>query len=132
MADCPRCFEPLADPNACRCGWKARVRAKETDKPPRARVPCAHMMCEEEARIRKLLPTGWANLCFTHHDAMHAEQAARRMTEFGLDRKAGEDERLWRKRVMAYLKANSAFKRFEDAEDDRGAQALEDEWSRTA
>lgn len=95
-------------------------------------VPCAHETCDLEARVRVKTPTGWANMCLPHYERFHEDIALKNCAAKGLLRRPDEDMAQYRKRVMAYLKANARLKTFDDAEDDRGAQALEDEWSRTA
>lgn len=124
MADCPKCGELLLNPKSCGgCGWRSRLRQESSEYAPLEHIPCAHATCNLSARVRILTATGWARLCEPHY-VMHFDALARvSFTEKGLDRWPNESREVWRKRVMAYLRAHARPKTFDDA------VRAEDEWA---
>jgi hypothetical protein len=88
-------------------------------------VPCAHETCDLKAMVRVRTSTGWANLCVPHYSMQNESQAIERFAELGLERLPNEGRDVWRKRIMAWVKAHARIKRFDAAE-------MEDKWAREA
>lgn len=83
---CPRCQAPLKflGATSCACGWKKRERKAEgpTQK-ERVFVDCAYE-CKNDATVRLMTKTGWANMCQRHHDMYHLAAAKAYTAELGL------------------------------------------------
>ncbi len=70
---------------------------------PRPHIPCAYAGCREDAMTRRKTPTGWANLCFTHDDALHLAGVKERLAAKGLERNENETREAWIARLLAFM-----------------------------
>ena len=90
--ECPQCKATLHDgAKYCGCGWKGRG-PKPSDE-PELLIECAHEACQNRAKVKIRVPTGWANLCMAHYDSHFLMKANATCQELGLH--TTEQKREW-------------------------------------
>ena len=102
----PKCSTEIGNAAYCGCGWK-RGKASHHDE-PELLIECAHIACQQRAKVNIKTPTGRANLCIFHYDEHYRLKALDTCATLGLH--TTEDRRAWAKQQ---LRSNPLFRNLE-------------------
>lgn len=74
-----------------------------------AHVQCAYEGCNDSSMVKIKAATGWANMCMRHYDAHFAQQAAKNLRKWGMERFEDEPKADHIARMREFVK--TGFKR---------------------
>ena len=108
MKNCPRCGLPIGDTTtACSCGWKDRKTKRPHDE-PELPIECAHIACQQRAKVNIKTPTGRANLCTFHYDEHYRLKTLDTCAALGLHTSSQR-----REHAKSLLRSNPMFRNLE-------------------